>query len=357
MSFHANRYGWACDNVLSYDIVMPNTSIESVSQSSDPDLYRSLRGAGASNFGIVTSFTMETFVPPNPAGIWGGNKLFSWDKVPELLNLDHKFATQSMDLDPDVAMWHAYAYLQAPDSWYASQQLRHAAHADESTWPEIFQGYETIEGVPNTTNIAIKPLSNVTVEIAGPNRKGGRRNLWGTFTYHPSIELDQRIIDIFVEESTPVKNMSDFVPIAGFQPLSRFAIQKMTKRGGNALGIAQSGEEGPLTILNTGWEWSAPSDDDRSYAAWSRIMVKIERAIKEMGVGFPYKYINYAHESQDVWSGLGEENLKELRRVQRKVDPEGLFAKGGLGGGYFKLNELPEGKGWKGHKKSDGGRK
>jgi FAD/FMN-containing dehydrogenase len=355
ISFYSNRHGWACDNVLSYDIVMPDTSIESVSQSSNPDLFRSLRGAGASNFGIVTSFTMETFVPPNPAGIWGGGKSFSWDKIPELLRLDHKFTTQSMDLDPDVAMWHAYLYLQASDVWVVAEQLRHTAHKDELTWPKVFQGYETIEGVPNTTEIAIKPLSSATFDLSKAS-PSGLRNLWGTFTFQPSIELEQKIIDMQVEEVIPIKKISNFTPLAGFQPISRSAIQKMKERGGNALGITQSGEEGPLTLFIVGWSWSAPSDDDRIYAAWSRLMDRAETAAKEMGVWYPYKYINYAGEKQDVWSGLGEENLKELRRVQRKVDPEGVFAKGGLGGGYFKLNELPEGRGRKNDKKSDEGR-
>jgi len=338
---------------------MPDASIESASQSSNPDLYRSLRGAGASNFGIVTSFTMETFVPPNLAGMWGGGKVFSWDKVPELLRVNHKFTTQSLDFDPDVAMWHVFGYSQGYDTWIGAEQFRHAAHADETTWPELFQVYDIIEGVPNTTNIAIKPLSNITSEIA-QSAPGGERNLYGTFTYYPSMELEQRIIEILVEEVTPIKNITGFVPGVVLQPISRSAIQKMKKRGGNALGIAQSGEEGPLTIFSTTWGWSAASDDDRSYAAYSRIMERAEAAAKEMGVWYPYKYINYAEATQDVWSGLGEESLKELRRVQRKVDPEGVFAKGGLGGGYFKLNELPEGKLGRGsmaEKSSDEGRR
>jgi FAD/FMN-containing dehydrogenase len=353
ISFYSNRYGWACDNVLAYDIVVADGSIESASQFSNPDLYRSLRGAGGSNFGVVTSFTMETLVPANPAGMWGGNKVFSWDKVPELLRLNHIATTQSMEIDPDIAMWNTFGYVQAYDAWWGVEQFRHAVHSNLSTWPEAFQVYEKLEGIPNTTNISIKPLSNITSEIS-QSTPGGDRNLYGTFTYYPSIELEQRILDIYLEEVTPIKNITNFLPVAVMQPISRATIQKMKKHGGNALGIAESGEEGPLTIFSTSWTWRAVSDDERSYAAYYRIMEKAEMAAKEMGVWYPYKYINYAEATQDVWSGLGEENLRELRRVQRKVDPEGVFAKGGLGGGYFKLNDLSEGRGPKGKKKSRG---
>lgn len=337
ISFFSNRYGWACDNVLSYDIVLPDTSIETVTQSSQPDLYRSLRGAGASNFGIVTSFTMETFPQPNPAGIWGGSKVFAWDKAPELLRMSNKFTMETMDIDPDVALISSFGYMQAYDIWWGVPIFRHTTHTNPSTWPSPFQPYENLEGVPNTTNIAIRPLSNITLELA-QSSPVGERTIYGTFTYHPSIALEQKILDLFSEQANSIKNISEFLPTAIIQPLSRTTIRKMKKRGGNALGIT---EEGPLTIFSTSWKWRHASDDDRSYAAYYRFMERAEAVAKEMRVWHPYRYINYAEATQDVWSGLGEVNLRDLRRVQRSTDPKGVFARGGLGGGYFKLNDMP----------------
>lgn len=312
-----------------------------VSHSSQPNLYRSLRGAGASNFGIVTAFTIETFVQLNSAGIWGGSKIFSWDKVPQLLKLNYKFTTTSLDLDPDVSLINTFGYMQPYDVWWSLPIYRHAAHENPSTWPEHFQPYEKIEGVPNATKIGIQPLSNITLEMS-QSTPDGDRNIYGTFTYHPSIALEQKVLDLFVEEANSVKNISEFLPVAVMQPLSRTMIKHMKKRGGNALGIAQSGVKGSLIIFSTSWKWKQASDDERSYAAYYRFMEKAEAVAKEMGLWLPYKYINYAEATQDVWAGYGEENLRELRRVQREVDPNGVFARGGLGGGYFKLNDLPE---------------
>jgi hypothetical protein len=53
------------------------------------------------------------------------------------------------------------------------------------------------------------------------------------------------VIQIFIEEATPLLNLSGFAPAFAFQPLSLNIIEKMAKNGGNALGL--STDEGPLT--------------------------------------------------------------------------------------------------------------
>lgn len=276
--------------------------------------------------------------------------MFSWEKVPELLKLNYKFTTESMDLDPDVATINTYVYWQPYEVWLGIHIYRHTTHTNPNTWPEPFEPYEKVNAVPNTTYIRIEPLSNITLAMAQSSPEGDR-NIYGTFTYYPSIELEQKILQLFREQADSVKNMSDFLPAAVMQPISRTMIQKMKKRSGNALGLADSGEEGPLTIFSASWKWNQRSDDERSYAAYYRFMEGAEATAKEMGLWHPYKYINYAEATQDPLAGYGEENLRELRRVQRAVDPDGVFAKGGLGGGYFKLNDMPGEK----EQKSEGG--
>src|SRR5271169_2382002 len=87
ISFFSGRYGWACDSVLSFEIVLPNGAITTVDPNNHPDLFWALRGAGSSNFGVVTSFTLETIPLSNPAGVWLGYQLFSKDKAHQLLRL------------------------------------------------------------------------------------------------------------------------------------------------------------------------------------------------------------------------------------------------------------------------------
>lgn len=53
------------------------------------------------------------------------------------------------------------------------------------------------------------------------------------------------------------------------------------------------------------------------------------------GSASEFLYLNYADQTQDVITGYGEGNRRELRRVSRVYDPEGVFQKAVVGG--FKL--------------------
>lgn len=58
-----NKYGYAMDNVVSYDVVLGNGTQVVASNVSHPDLFWALKG-GANNYGIVTKFTLNTFDLP-----------------------------------------------------------------------------------------------------------------------------------------------------------------------------------------------------------------------------------------------------------------------------------------------------
>ena len=66
-------------------------------------------------------------------------------------------------------------------------------------------------------------------------------------------------------------------------------------------------------------------------------MEKAEAEAKRRGLWHRFKYANYAEEGQDVWGGYGDK--KWLVELQRRVDPEGVFAEGGLAGTGFKLGK------------------
>jgi FAD/FMN-containing dehydrogenase len=55
--------GLTLDNLISANVVLSNSTVVTASATENPDLFWSLRGAGAA-FGIVTSFTFKTFDAP-----------------------------------------------------------------------------------------------------------------------------------------------------------------------------------------------------------------------------------------------------------------------------------------------------
>lgn len=89
INFFANKIGWVCDNVASYEVVTASGVIITATPQSFPDLYWALRGGG-SNFGIVTNFKLDAF----PIGkMWGGQRIYTEDKFSAVLDAMHTFAT------------------------------------------------------------------------------------------------------------------------------------------------------------------------------------------------------------------------------------------------------------------------
>ena len=56
-----------------------------------------------------------------------------------------------------------------------------------------------------------------------------------------------------------------------------------------------------------------------------KIVDAAESAAKRTGVYLPYKYSNYAARDQDPLASYGDENVRRLKEVARKYDPEGVF--------------------------------
>jgi FAD/FMN-containing dehydrogenase len=84
----SGKYGMACDNLLSVDIVTADGRLRTASPSEHPDLFWAVRGGGA-NLGVVTSFEYRLHeVGP----ILGGGIVFPFAKAGRVLALYDEFA-------------------------------------------------------------------------------------------------------------------------------------------------------------------------------------------------------------------------------------------------------------------------
>lgn len=68
LSFFSPQYGFGCDSIQNMQVVLANGSIVDANVSSNPDLFKALKG-GQSNFGVVTRFDL-TMHPQSM--FWGG---------------------------------------------------------------------------------------------------------------------------------------------------------------------------------------------------------------------------------------------------------------------------------------------
>lgn len=91
------RHGFACDTVVSYEVVLADGSIVVAEAEGDyVDLFRTLKGSG-NNLGIVTSFTLRAFPCDT---IWGGGAIMPKTVVPAAADALVEFTSKVQD-DPD----------------------------------------------------------------------------------------------------------------------------------------------------------------------------------------------------------------------------------------------------------------
>src|SRR5262245_41280439 len=89
----AGKYGLACDNVLSLEVVTADAGVLTVSADENPDLFWGMRGAGA-NLGIATSFEYRL----HPVGpVLGGMVIYPIAKGKEVLRFADEFAATAPD--------------------------------------------------------------------------------------------------------------------------------------------------------------------------------------------------------------------------------------------------------------------
>ncbi|QRW20990.1 FAD-binding domain protein [Rhizoctonia solani] len=98
LSYLMHSKGFSANNILSYEIVLANGTISTVTAESAGDLFRALKG-GTGNFGLVTSFTLQTYPISQ---VYAGNLYYSPDNYDALFPLMEEYACKGVESDPNL---------------------------------------------------------------------------------------------------------------------------------------------------------------------------------------------------------------------------------------------------------------
>ncbi|KAJ8071879.1 hypothetical protein OCU04_002187 [Sclerotinia nivalis] len=317
------KHGWALDSILEYEIVLPNATIATVSETQYPDLYYALRGGG-NNFGIVTAFNVSVF-PQGP--VYVGSRAFTDDHAEQVLEEAEKIFTLEDAEDTNIVLEYRYSFSAAQNVGTITTTQR---YIEPVMNPPVYNALNAIPAVANLTG-TISSLANSTGNIPV---LGQSRAIFASLTNYPSVELGKRAIALLKEEMQLLGNSTDIFSTMITYSIPTTAIERMKSRGGNALGIDA---EGHLIINLLSVTWPSNADDRAAHALVSRFMASFKQAAEELNVLHPFVYINYANKGDDVFGGYGEENKQRLIAIQKNIDPFGIFTSSGLWRGFFKV--------------------
>ncbi|KAJ5536570.1 hypothetical protein N7513_009756 [Penicillium frequentans] len=316
-----NKYGYAMDNAVSYDVVLGNGTQVTANQTSHPNLFWALKG-GANNYGIVTKFTLKTYDMPKVSTTI---QVFNESEIPKFLDAVCE-AAKLDDENPIAAGMVATVQYNVTTKVIDASLL--GVQEGVSNPPSQFANFSAI---PATTRI-----NEVTTMKEWESVLETPKQMFRVMFSMKSMEPDAEVLySIYKAWKDGVDTIADiqglyptFVTNVASAPAARVA---KTNGIGNVWGL----EAEPLLIwqFSTGWDLA---QDDLRVEAWSRQLAEHLHSINvEKGIASEFIYMGDAGEWQDPFAGFPTENVARMRSIRANYDPSGVFSR--LNWGGFKL--------------------
>ncbi|KAF2193008.1 FAD-binding domain-containing protein, partial [Zopfia rhizophila CBS 207.26] len=321
ISFFSGRKGFACDNVVNYEVVLASGKVIQANAKENADLWLALKG-GSNNFGIVTRFDLKPF---EQGDYWGGVIRYNDSAAPQLVKA---FAELNRDVDYDEYAALIQIFYYTPEMGYFVSCNLEYTKAEAN--PVVFQSYTSIQ--PQIYNsMRISNTSGLVDEVAGDS-PNGLRQLWLTSTFQNDVKFLEFVYNKYKEVTSELISTFDVLPFIILQPISPAMRSKPSYTDGNMLGI---GSEKALVLCLICTTWDAEGDDAQAVRVSKFFHSAIVTEAKARGLLDDWIYLNYADGSQDPIGRYGAVNYEKLKAVSRKYDPTAMFQMQVPGG--FKL--------------------
>ena len=297
------KYGLACDNLVSVDLITADGRAVTASESEHPELFWALHGGGG-NFGIATSF--EFAVHPVGPEVLAGLMIWPGDAGGDIGR-----AYRSMALDAPDELGSAMVFLTGPPEDFVPAHLQgQTVAALALLWAgDVADGEEAIAPLralgPEVDLVGPMPYADFQCMIDDPP---GHGNYWSA-DYH----------DAFPDEA-----LDTFVKY-GFERPSALTQQILIPWGG---AIARVPEDAtPMSHRDVSWithpfaVWDM-AEDATANIDWAQGFRRDIAAHTNGGV-----YLNFiGHEGEErIKAAFGEAKYRRLQDVKAEWDPQNVF--------------------------------
>ncbi|KAK9423444.1 putative FAD binding domain-containing protein [Seiridium unicorne] len=320
LSFFSPRYGFGCDNVQNMEVVLANGSIVNANETSNPRLFRALKG-GQNNFGIVTRFDLITH-PQVP--FWGGILQY-----PESADQDQMAAFAAFKMapyDPYAEVEQTFVYFGALQSFSSTNNLFYTGPTKNTTL------HYFLDIQPQTTNTLRTSTASDFAEEIKTLQPTDQFAVYATLSFQISEGVLEQVYELWKSQTSSVAvSIPNITSVLTFQSIPP---PPAADASPNSLPFKpESTPQDNVVLLLLNFYWSDVADSAFIQDQMQFLTTSVQSLV---GSDIEFKYLNYAASWQDPLAGYGKASVQELRETAQLYDPNGFFQKVIRGG--FKLN-------------------
>jgi FAD/FMN-containing dehydrogenase len=291
----ARRSGLTCDALLSATLVLPSGQLVTAAPDDHEDMYWALRGGGA-NFGVVTSFTFQTFPTADRDVV---NLTFPESATAQAIAGWHEWLSKA-----DRAVWSMVNITVGPGSWRCGIVLATAAGDGPRAAADVSAaiGVQPVDNAGRTLN----HMDFVNYFSGGPDALRPRAFVAGS--------------DI-IEVMTPAAAESIVAAMSGWQRTVGAATAVIESLDGAVRDIASGDSAFPWRHHAACVQWYAEPPTPAAATAANDWLAHAHQAVTASSVG---GYVNYLEAGMPAARYFGD-NLPRLKAIRQSCDPDSVM--------------------------------
>ncbi|KAI9172775.1 FAD-binding, type 2 [Paramyrothecium foliicola] len=341
LSHLSPQYGLACDNVVSFQVVLANGTITTASATSNTDLFFALKGGG-NQYAVITEMILKTYDVGQNGRIWGGIRTYTGDKHSELLAAVSRFTANNAD--PKAALIPTF-------NFFGVLGLNIPAiivfiFYDGPAPPAGV--FDELDAIPSLTDgTRQRTMGNLVQDVFAGDLEGLGFNIaFNAFPNMPIANMSDFLDEKF-ETAKAISSKAALEDLINFrlftftvQPLPK-SISRASSISGNALGLRP--EHGDRIWVEYNVAWLVPTCDTACPEFVSNAVDIFHDLHESKYSGIPptnYEsgdldyirssynpiFMNDAIKGQKVLESYGQETYLRLKDIHERYDPEGLLS-------------------------------